>query len=167
MSIQPRELGLWLTGRWPLLGLHWQHMTSHRKPSTPARECLLGSTADRPHTMAGTCVRRPIRQLSIQPRELGLWLTGRWPLLGLHWQHTTSHRKPSTPARECLLGSTVDRPCTTDCWVCLFAFYQPCRYAISPARDPTADVRARPAFAHECYRSWVGDPEGILKDLPS
>ena len=112
LSIQPRGLGLWLTGNWPLLGLHWQHMTSHRKPSTPARECLLGSTADRPRTMAGTCVRRPIRQLSIQPRELGLWLTGRWPLLGLHWQHTTSHRKPSTPARECLLGSTVDRPHT-------------------------------------------------------
>ena len=54
------ELGIWLIDRWPLRGLHWQHMTSHRKPSTPARDCLLGSTLDRPHTMAGTCVRRPI-----------------------------------------------------------------------------------------------------------
>ena len=31
-------------GRWPLHELHWRRKTSHRKPSTPACDSLLGNT---------------------------------------------------------------------------------------------------------------------------
>ena len=48
--------------------------------------------------------------LSTKLRELGLWLSGRWPLLVLHWHPMTSYHKPLTPAHKCLLGHTISEP---------------------------------------------------------
>jgi len=50
--------------------------------------------------------------LSIRASELHRWLVGICPVRGLSWQPITSDGKDSTPVRDSLLGTALEKPHT-------------------------------------------------------